>query len=196
MKNTTSWILVLLIGAIGAAGGFWFGSRASTRADAERLIVAATQPSAPSATTMTPAPNATQTLFATSLNNLAGQSVKLDQYKGKTLIVNFWASWCPPCIAEMPELSRFYKDHASKDLQMIGIAIDNPTSVRNFLKARAVSYPVLLGGMDGTDLSAKLGDHQGGLPFTAIIAPDGAIVFQKLGQTSYTELLKHLPGTS
>lgn len=196
MKSTTSWILVLLIGAIGAAGGFWFGSRASTRADAERLITAATQPSRPPDATMTPAPNAVQTLFATSLDDLGGHSVKLAQYKGKILIVNFWASWCPPCIAEMPELSRFYKDHGSKNLQMIGIAIDNPTSVRNFLKARAVSYPVLLGGMGGTELSAKLGDNQGGLPFTVIIAPDGSIVFQKLGQTSYTELLKHLSGTT
>lgn len=192
MKNTTSWILVLLIGVIGAAGGFWFGSRASTRSDAERLITAATQPPAP-AETMTPAPDAVQTLFATALDDLAGKAVKLDRYKGKTLIVNFWASWCPPCIAEMPELSRFYQEHGSKNIQMIGIAIDNPTSVRNFLKTHAVSYPVYLGGMGGTDLSAKLGDNQGGLPFTVIITPDGRITYQKLGQTSYTELQKHIP---
>lgn len=192
MKNTTSWILVLLIGVIGAAGGFWFGSRASTRSDAERLITAATQPPAP-AETMIPAPDAVQTLFATALDDLAGKAVKLDRYKGKTLIVNFWASWCPPCIAEMPELSRFYQEHGSKNIQMIGIAIDNPTSVRNFLKTHAVSYPVYLGGMGGTDLSAKLGDNQGGLPFTVIITPDGRITYQKLGQTSYTELQKHIP---
>ncbi|MDE2323376.1 MAG: TlpA family protein disulfide reductase, partial [Betaproteobacteria bacterium] len=87
-----------------------------------------------------------------------------------------------------------YKDHAGKGVEMVGIAIDNPTAVRHFLEQHHVSYPVLLGGMGGADLSTKLGDSQGGLPFTVVIAPSGSIAYQKLGQTTYAELQDHLPG--
>ncbi|MHB1667505.1 MAG: TlpA family protein disulfide reductase [Thiomonas sp.] len=194
MKQTKTWALAILIASIGTAGAYWLTARQSAREAAERSLASVTQltPTADAATRA--APGDANALFASSLDNLTGQSVKLGQYKGKTLIVNFWASWCPPCIAEMPELSRFYKDHAGKGVEMVGIAIDNPTSVRHFLKEHNVSYPVLLGGMGGADLSTKLGDSQGGLPFTVVIAPNGKIAYQKLGQTSYTELQDHLPG--
>lgn len=184
----------MLIASVGIAGGSWLTIRQVSRDAAERTLdsIAQLAPSADAANR--PAQGDASALFASSLNNLAGQSVKLSQYKGKILIVNFWASWCPPCIAEMPELSRFYKDHAGKGVEMVGIAIDNPTAVRHFLEQHHVSYPVLLGGMGGADLSIKLGDSQGGLPFTVVIAPNGAIAYQKLGQTTYTELQDHLPG--
>ncbi|MDE1954070.1 MAG: TlpA family protein disulfide reductase [Betaproteobacteria bacterium] len=184
----------MLIASVGIAGASWLTIRQVSRDAAERTLdsIAQLAPSADAANR--PAQGDASALFASSLNNLAGQSVKLSQYKGKILIVNFWASWCPPCIAEMPELSRFYKDHAGKGVEMVGIAIDNPTAVRHFLEQHHVSYPVLLGGMGGADLSTKLGDSQGGLPFTVVIAPSGSIAYQKLGQTTYAELQDHLPG--
>ena len=193
MKHTQSWTLALLFVAAGAAGTYWLASHDASRDSAEQALAAATQV-APDASANPPAAGNPAALFASSLDNLQGHPVKLSQYQGKTLIVNFWASWCPPCIAEMPELSRFYKDHAAKGIEMVGIAIDNPTSVREFLKTHAVSYPVLLGGMSGAGLSTQLGDSQGGLPFTVVIAPNGKIIYQKLGQTSYPELQKHLSG--
>lgn len=193
MKLAQSLTLALLVAAAAAGGAYWLASRDDSRANAELALTAATQVAPDARAADTPSAGNPKALFASSLDNLQGQPVKLSKYQGKTLIVNFWASWCPPCIAEMPELSRFYQDHAGKDIEMVGIAIDNPTSVRDFLKLHAVSYPVLLGGMSGAGLSTQLGDSQGGLPFTVIIAPSGKIVYQRLGQTSYAELQKHLP---
>ncbi len=193
MKQPKIWAVAILLASVGIAGSDWATNRHDSRRAAERALASVTQLAPAADAANQPAPGDTKALFASSLDNLAGQSVRLSQFKGKTLVVNFWASWCPPCIAEMPELSRFYKDHAGKGLEMVGIAIDNPTSVRHFLTEHHVSYPVLLGGMGGADLSTKLGDSQGGLPFTVVIAPDGSIVYQKLGQTSFAELQDHLP---
>ena len=193
MKSSTSWAIALIAAAIGAAGGYWYGQRTQSDANAERALAKATlAPTNGPAVTATP--GNTNALFSATLDDLQGQSINLAKYKGKTLIVNFWASWCPPCIAEMPGLSRFYTDHASNRVQLLGIAIDNPSSVRSFLKAHPVSYPVLFGGMDGTDLSTELGDGQGGLPFTVVIDQHGRIVYQHLGQTSYEALQAILAG--
>ena len=188
MKSSTSWAVALLAAAIGAAGGYWYGLRTQSDAYAERAMTRASALASTDGPAVTATPGNTNALFSATLDDLQGQPINLAKYKGKTLIVNFWASWCPPCIAEMPGLSRFYTDHASNRVQMLGIAIDNPSSVRNFLKDHPVSYPVLLGGMDGTDLSTKLGDGQGGLPFTVVIDQHGRIVYQHLGQTSYEAL--------
>ena len=188
MKSSTSWAIALLAAAVGAAGGYWYGLRTQSNAYAERAMARAAALASTNAPGNTPAPGNTNGLFSATLDDLRGQSIKLASYQGKTLIVNFWASWCPPCIAEMPDLSRFYTDHGSNRIQMLGIAIDNPTAVRNFLKDHPVSYPVLLGGMNGADLSTELGDAQGGLPFTVVIDEQGRVVYQHLGQTSYDAL--------
>ena len=107
MKLTKIRVLAMLIASVGIAGASWLTIRQVSRDAAERTLdsIAQLAPSADAANR--PAQGDASALFASSLNNLAGQSVKLSQYKGKSLIVNFWASWCPPCIAEMPELSRF-----------------------------------------------------------------------------------------
>jgi thiol-disulfide isomerase/thioredoxin len=188
MKFSASLAIALLAAAVGAAGGYWYGLRTQSDADAERVMAGAAALASTKAPGEIPAHGNTNALFSATLDDLRGQSVKLASYKGKTLIVNFWASWCPPCIAEMPDLSRFYTDHASNRIQMLGIAIDNPTAVRGFLKDHPVSYPVLFGGMSGAALSTELGDAQGGLPFTVVIDGQGRVVYQHLGQTSYDAL--------
>lgn len=131
--------------------------------------------------------------FAAKLTDTSGQTIDLSTFKGKPLVVNFWASWCPPCVAEMPELSKFYEQYRAKGVQMIGIAIDNPTAVKQFLQRHPVSYPVLFGGMDGPALSQALGNKNGGLPFTVVIDAKGDIVFQHLGQTNVQQLADHIP---
>ncbi len=108
---------------------------------------------------------------------------------GQPLLLNFWATWCPPCVKEMPELDRFAKAFASQGGRVVGLAVDNPTAVRQFLAKTPVSYGIGLAGFDGTELSRKLGNSTGALPFTAMFDRQGRIVQRKLGETTHDELL-------
>jgi thiol-disulfide isomerase/thioredoxin len=108
--------------------------------------------------------------------------------RGQPLVLNFWATWCPPCVKEMPELDRFAKQFAARGGRVVGLAVDNPKAVREFLQRAPVSYAIALAGFDGTDLSRKLGNTTGALPFTAVFARSGALVQRKLGETGYDEL--------
>lgn len=108
----------------------------------------------------------------------------------KQTVINFWATWCAPCVEEMPELERLSK--ALPQQSVIGIAIDNPTNVNEFLKKTAVTYPIALAGLEGTDFMRALGNATGGLPFTIIIDAQGKVLFSKTGKTSEAELRSKL----
>ncbi|MCZ2497830.1 redoxin family protein [Xylophilus sp. Kf1] len=119
----------------------------------------------------------------------AGQPLDLSQFRGKgRLIVNFWATWCPPCVAELPMLDRFGRDHADKGWQVLGLAVDQPSSVRKFLATRPVGFPIGMAGLQGTELSRSLGNTQGSLPFTLVFAGNGSVLHRKIGQLSEEEL--------
>jgi thiol-disulfide isomerase/thioredoxin len=107
---------------------------------------------------------------------------------GKPLVLNFWATWCPPCVKEMPEIDRFARDHAARGWQVLGVAIDSPTPVREFLKKTPVTYRIALAGLEGTELVRRMGNPLGGLPFTLALASDGFIAKTRLGETNYAEL--------
>ena len=111
-----------------------------------------------------------------------GEQVVLAAFKGRPLVINFWATWCAPCVEEMPLLDAFYREIKAKNWQMIGIAIDQPTSVRRFLGQYPVSYPIALGGLQGTEWGKALGNAQGGLPFTVILNANGDVIAQYLGK--------------
>jgi peroxiredoxin len=118
---------------------------------------------------------ATATLFAMTLPDAAGTPQPLAQWRGKLLVVNFWATWCPPCVEEMPELSALYKERKAKGLQMIGIGIDSAAKVADFATKSPVAYPLAVAGLSGTELARAFGNATGGLPFTVLIDRHGRI---------------------
>src|SRR4051794_12208824 len=89
-------------------------------------------------------------LYAQSMNDIAGKSQALSQWKGKPLLVNFWAPWCAPCVQEMPELSAMAARDGGKRFNVIGIGIDSPSNLGEFARKAKVSYPLYVGGMSGT----------------------------------------------
>ncbi|MET4579206.1 TlpA family protein disulfide reductase [Ottowia thiooxydans] len=112
----------------------------------------------------------------------------LAQFKGKPLLVNFWATWCPPCVEELPLLNRFYNENKANGWQMVGLAVDKVEPVKRFLTQRPLDFPVGMAGMEGTDLARSLGNEAGGLPFTVVFGAEGRVVQRKIGQVHEPDL--------
>ncbi|MCU0812774.1 MAG: TlpA family protein disulfide reductase [Burkholderiaceae bacterium] len=117
-----------------------------------------------------------------------GAELVMADFRGRPLVLNFWATWCPPCVKEMPELDRFHREFAARGWQVVGLAIDGPTPVREFLQRVPVGFPIGLAGFGGTELGRQLGNLAGGLPFTVVFGRDGAPLHRKMGETNYAEL--------
>ncbi|MFT3819344.1 MAG: TlpA disulfide reductase family protein [Rubrivivax sp.] len=117
-----------------------------------------------------------------------GGELALADLRGQVVVLNFWASWCAPCIKEMPEFDRLHRLQAGRGVQVVGLAVDGPTPVREFLAKRPVHYPIGLAGFEGSDLSRKLGNAAGGLPFTVVFDRQGRLRHRKLGITAFDEL--------
>ena len=117
-----------------------------------------------------------------------GQVLAMASLRGQPLVLNFWGTWCPPCVKEMPELDRFARSFAGHGGRVLGLAVDNPTAVKQFLARSPVGYTIGLAGFDGSELSRKLGNTAGAMPFTAVFNRQGAVVQRKLGTTSVEEL--------
>ena len=122
-----------------------------------------------------PADTAVGALMQVSLKDSGGRQRKMSEWQGKVLLINFWATWCPPCVSEMPELVALQNDLASKNLQIVGIGIDSPSNIREFAEKHQITYPLLLGGLEGSELSRQFGNQSGGLPFTILIGADGSV---------------------
>ncbi len=121
-----------------------------------------------------------------------GATVALAEYRNKVLVVNFWATWCAPCVQEMPELSALQTELAAKKISFIGIGIDSPDSMAAFAKAYKISYPLFVGGLSGTQLSTELGNKAGGLPFTVILNKSGEIVKTYRGRLDIAQVRKDI----
>ena len=117
-----------------------------------------------------------------------GGELVLAKLRGKPLLLNFWATWCLPCVTEMPMLDRFQHEQKPRGWEVVGLAIDSPTPVREFLRQRPVSFAVGLAGADGVDLGQALGNTGGGLPFSVVFDRSGKVVHRKLGLLQPPEL--------
>ena len=127
-------------------------------------------------------------LMAARLPNLEGNPQSLDQWRGKVLVVNFWATWCAPCREEIPLFVKLQKEYGERGLQFVGIAIDQPEKVRPYAAELGMNFPVLIGGADAIDLTRTLGNSASVLPFTVILDRKGALAQKKVGALKEAEL--------
>jgi thiol-disulfide isomerase/thioredoxin len=132
--------------------------------------------------------------FVLSMPDDGGKMQEFAQWKGKTLILNFWATWCAPCVQEMPDLSALQIQSKGKNLQILGIGIDSASNIKEFVSKYPVNYPLYVAGMDGSELSRQFGNQGGGLPFTVLLGPDGRIRKTYLGRLKMDELRADLAG--
>lgn len=135
---------------------------------------------------------AVRDFFATSMPNQDNQTQSFAQWQGKILLVNFWATWCTPCVQEMPELSALQTENKMPNMQIIGIGIDSPANIQEFLTQHKISYPIFASDSTGSELLRKLGDEAGGLPFSVLIGPNGQIKKTYLGRLKMADVRRDL----
>lgn len=132
--------------------------------------------------------SAVTSLFAQSMPAPDGSVQSLAKWKGQPVVVNFWATWCGPCVEEMPELSALQTELAPKKVQIIGIGIDSPGNIKDFAEKYKITYPLYVAGMTGTELTRQFGNAAGGLPYTVLINADGKVAKTYLGRLKMDEL--------
>ena len=175
---------VMLVGAAVAAGaagvgvGMW---RSRTRSVA--VADSAAQPTAAVA-------DASADIWSLRFDTPAGAALQLASLRGQPLLLNFWATWCPPCVSEMPLLDRFYGEQQARGWQVVGLAVDNLEPVRGFLAKHPVAYPIALAGVEGVGLSRSLGNSSGALPFTIVFDRTGKVAQRKLGTIDPEDLTR------
>jgi thiol-disulfide isomerase/thioredoxin len=132
---------------------------------------------------------AVQQLFSTPLQGSDQQTHTLEKWrKDSVLVVNFWATWCAPCVQEMPELSALQQEYRGKHLQILGVGIDKLDQINAFGEKYQISYPLFAAGLQGTQLLPGLGDQAGGLPYTLLLGRDGSLIKKYEGRLNMAQL--------
>ena len=128
--------------------------------------------------------------WAAEFDTPTGESLPMTSFQGRPLVINFWATWCTPCVEEMPLIDAFFRENQEKSWQVLGLAIDQPSRVRQFLSQFPVSYKIGLAGLTGTELGKTLGNEVGGLPFTVVLDAQGRLIQRKLGKLTPDDIKK------
>lgn len=161
------WVLTATVGVLAAAAGYGYNHWRTSSGESG---------------------GASELLLASRFTNLNGQPEAMAQWRGKVLVVNFWATWCAPCREEIPLFVKLQDKYGSRGLQFVGIAIDQPDKVRPFAAELAMNFPVLIGTPEALDLSRTLGNRAGVLPFTVVLARDGRIAATEIGVAKQSRL--------
>lgn len=169
------------LAAVAASAGGWAWKHRERTASATPSTAAAASP----ASTTDPA---LADFWQREYETPAGTRLATRSLQGKPLVLNFWATWCGPCVKEMPELDRFAREMAPQGWQVLGVAIDKADAVRTFLKATPVGFPIAVAGLEGLGLVQALGNTNGGLPFTLVLDAQGQVLQRKMGATHFEEL--------
>ncbi len=135
---------------------------------------------------------ATDLFFASSFQDADGAPRALAQWRGQPLVVNFWATWCPPCVEEMPDLQKVRDEFRSRGAEVIGIGIDNLDKIRRFRDNLRLTLPLLVAGVGGSELNRALGNESGVLPYTVLIGADGRIRQRQVGRVKVEQLRRWL----
>jgi peroxiredoxin len=113
---------------------------------------------------------------------------ELDEWRGNWMLLNYWATWCSPCVEEIPRLIEFQNQLNGQKFQLLGLAIDDLSEVRHFLDRFAVNYPILITGEEGIQVSYSQGNMTGVLPYTVLINPEGRVVYTHAGAMAQADL--------
>ena len=139
------------------------------------------------------ADEAVSLFYQQALPDSQGQVFRFEQLRGRQVVVNFWATWCAPCIEEMPELSALATRMRASGTRFIGVGVDNQEAIARFARRIPVDYPLVVANATGAFMAAKFGNTAGGLPYTVVIGPSGKVKTRILGRVSIdslTEVLK------
>lgn len=129
-------------------------------------------------------------VWAMRFQTPAGAPLALADFRGKPLLLNFWATWCPPCVSELPMIDAFEQANRAKGWRVVGLAVDNLEPVKAFLARRPVGFSVGMAGLEGVDLSRRMGNSGGGLPFSLVFDRRGALIQRKLGAIQPADLAR------
>jgi thiol-disulfide isomerase/thioredoxin len=132
--------------------------------------------------------DAAQVLLAATLDDLNGKPQPLAQWRGKVMVVNFWATWCPPCLKEIPDFVRLQTRYGDQGVVFVGLAIDDKDKVAGFVSKFGMNYPVLIAQKEGLNLARDAGNRLGALPFTVIIDRHGRTARVELGELDENKL--------
>lgn len=164
-RTRRTWLGVAALAALAGAGTAWWRMRPGPMAD-----------------------DAVQALWSQGFDTPQGGALRLADLRGQRLVLNFWATWCPPCVEELPMLDAFHRAQQARGWRVVGLAVDSLAPVQRFLQARPLSFPVGLAGTQGVELSRALGNVSGGLPFSVVFDTSGAVVQRKLGKLTPDDL--------